>query len=160
MNIPTPRRENGFTVIELVVILVIICLLAGLILFSYSDVRSRDRDALRQQHIDELQSHLEVYYAQESKYPTLTQLNDDTWRTKNTPDLASESLRDPSWKADGSCTTQGSPTLLTKVTDGCYSFTPTAADGEACDDKKKPCVHYTLTANLESGKAYTKTSLN
>lgn len=160
MKILSPRRDAGFTVIELIVVLVIIGILGTLILFSYSGVRSRDRDAARQENVDTAQSHLEIFYAQKSFYPTLDQLNDSEWRTKNMPELKSDSLQDPSWATDGNCTVDGHSVLIGQPATDCYAYHPTAADGEACDNKKTPCAHYTLTAKLESGEDYIKTSLN
>lgn len=154
------RKQQGFTVIELIVILVIIGILASLIVFSYSGVKSRDRDALRQADIDTLQSHLEVFYAETSRYPTLAQINNTEWRAKNIADLNQESLKDPSWSQDGDCNADGQAILIASPAVDCYAYNPTSADGDVCDNKETPCAHYTLTATLESDEEYIKTSLN
>lgn len=154
------RQQQGFTVIELIVVLVVIGILVSLIVFSYSGVRSRDRDALRQADIETLQSHLEVFYAEHSRYPTLSQLNNNEWRTENMSDLSVESLKDPSWPNDGGCTIDNQPVLVESPTVDCYAYSSTSADGGPCDNTKTPCAHYTLTASLETDEQYIKTSLN
>lgn len=160
MKIFEKRRQQGFTIIELIVVLVIIGILASLIVFSYSGVRSRDRDALRQADIDTLQSHLEVFYAEHSRYPTLAQLNNTEWRNKNMADLNADTITDPSWSEDGVCAADGQVILVDTPAVDCYAYSPTAAAGEPCDNKDEPCAHYTLTALLETDEEYIKTSLN
>lgn len=161
MKILDKRKQQGFTVIELIVVLVIIGILASLIVFSYNGVRSRDRDALRQADIDTLQSQLEIFYAENSRYPTLSQLNNSEWLTENMPDLNPETIKDPSWTDTAGCTGQnGQAILVESPTTNCYAYSPTSADGEACNSKKTPCAHYTLTATLETEEEYIKTSLN
>jgi prepilin-type N-terminal cleavage/methylation domain-containing protein len=161
MKILDKRKQQGFTVIELIVVLVVIGILASLIVFSYNGVRSRDRDALRQSDIDTLQSQLEVFYAENSRYPTLSQLNNSEWLAENMPDLNLETIKDPSWTDTTGCTNQnGEPKLAESPTVNCYAYNPTSAAGEACDNNKAPCAHYTLTASLETEEEYIKTSLN
>lgn len=160
MKLSNKHRQSGFTVIELIVVLVIIGILATLIVFSYSGVRSRDRDATRQADVDLMQSHLEIFYAEHSRYPTLAQINDTDWRTQNLANLNADALRDPNWAQDSNCASDGQVTLVDTPTTNCYAYSPTSSDGEACDNTNVPCAHYTLTANLETDEEYIKTSLN
>lgn len=153
------KRESGFTIIELIIVFVIVVILATLVIFSYNGVRSRDRDATRQENIVALQGELEIYYAQNSKYPTLGQLNDSDWRSKNMPELSTGTLEDPSWSNEATCTKDSRPVLIADPAEKCYAYHPTAANGEACGSKT-PCAHYTLTAMLETDEEYIKTSLN
>jgi general secretion pathway protein G len=154
------QRNSGFTIIELILVLVIISILAALIAFSYSGVRSRDRDSTRQEHISTIQSHLEVYYAEHSQYPTLAQLNDADWRSENLSRLDGSALQNPGWKSGGNCAEDGRAVLIAQPAENCYAYSPASSDGEACDNDNKPCAHYTLTTPLESGEEYIRTSLN
>lgn len=154
------QPQKGFTIIEMIIVLVIIGILAALIIFSYNGVRSRDRDALRQENIETIQSYLEIHYAEKSSYPTLSQINNSKWRTDNLPELQAGSLQDPGWQKDGECASDSQAMLIGTPTDNCYAYSPTAANGESCNNKNRPCAHYTLTARLESGEEYIKTSLN
>ena len=68
---PTYRRlysrkpvSSGFTIIELLVVLVILCILGSLVALTYSGVQAKNRNAERQMEVDTLKGQLESYYAQ------------------------------------------------------------------------------------------------
>lgn len=155
------RSSQGFTIIELIIVLVIIGILGTLVALSYNGVKARERNAERQTAIDTLQSHLEAYYASESQYPTLGQINDGDWRSENMPDLSAGSLRDPLWNNEVSeCTTDGNAVLANGPARDCYAYQVTGSEGAECDNDATVCAHYTLTATFEDGEPYVKTSLN
>lgn len=154
-------RAKGFTIIELMVVVVLLFILAALVALTASGVQAKNRNGVRQDDIDALRSQLESYYASTDTYPTLANLNDSSWRAKNLPKLKDGAIDDPSWKTSNpDCTAKGRPALTGKPTPNCYSYQVTSADGSACDNDKTPCVHYTLTATLEGGEKYVKSSLN
>jgi type II secretory pathway pseudopilin PulG len=153
--------SSGFTVIELFVVVIILCILVALIGLTYSGVRAKDRNAERQTAVDVLKGQLESYYAQTNMYPTLAELNDAAWRAKNLPHLRNNTLEDPRYdKNVAACTVNGAVGLAGKPTANCYSYQVTSAEGSDCDNDKTPCAHYTLTASLEGSEQYVKSSLN
>ena len=153
--------SKGFTIIELMVVVIILFILAALIALTASGVQSKNRNGDRQTDVDTLRGQLESYYAGTDKYPTLANLNDSAWRSKNMPRLKDGSVDDPRWAADvTACTKDGKATLAASPASNCYSYQVTASDGSACDNDKQPCAHYTLTASLEGGEKYVKASLN
>lgn len=154
------NKNAGFTIIEGILVLVIIAVLGAVVAFSYAGVRSRDRDVTRQDDISSIQGDLEIFYAENSYYPTLAQLNDSDWRQKNLPELQQETIKNPGWREDTACTSNTQPQFVSTLTEDCYAYQPTAADGETCDNQDKPCAHYTLSTPLETGEEYIKTSLN
>lgn len=154
------RKDSGFTIIELVVVIIILCILGTLVALTYSGVQANNRDNQRQADIDTLQSQLEVYYAVHDKYPSSGELNNAEWRTANMKNLKEEKLQDPIWKTKGECSQNNKPALKAGKAEGCYSYEVSAADGAACDNVGIPCAHYTLTATLENGEPYVKASLN
>ncbi|HSX35344.1 MAG TPA: hypothetical protein VLH84_00245 [Patescibacteria group bacterium] len=161
MNTRCKRPTPGFTIIELLVVVVLAIILGSLVALTYSGVRAKDRNTGRQNSVDSLQSKLEEYYAQNSAYPTLAQLNTPSWRTQNLRTLSKNALHDPRWNASNkTCTESGQPVAATQPAANCYSYQVTAADGSACDNLKAMCAHYTLTTLLEGGDRYVKTSLN
>lgn len=155
------KREQGFTLIELLIISIIVGILATLVAMTYSGVQAKNRNANRQASIDEVQSQLETYYAQYSKYPSLVELNDSAWRKSNLKNLNEGDVKDPRWNKDtSSCLVDGQPGFSNKPVEKCYSYQAVTADGSACTDKEVTCTQYTLTALLEGGEKYVKSSLN
>lgn len=154
------RRSGGFTAIELVIAIVILCVLGTLVAITYSSVQANNRNNQRQTDIDVTQSQLETYYAQVDRYPTLAQINDAAWRAESMKGLRDDALQDPGWAKDGMCSKNEKPTLAEGPTKQCYSYQVSTSDGSQCDNDKSICGKYTLTATLENGESYVKTSLN
>lgn len=157
-----PRsRAQGFTIIELFVVIVILCILGTLVILTSSGVRAKNRNSDRQLAINNLQATMEAYYAQFSKYPTLANINDASWRATNAKDLEAADLQDPRWSSEiMGCTADKKAVLADTPTDNCYAYQVTASDGSACDNVAVDCAHYTLTAMLEGSDKYVKSSLN
>ncbi|HEY5667959.1 MAG TPA: prepilin-type N-terminal cleavage/methylation domain-containing protein [Candidatus Saccharimonadales bacterium] len=156
------HSERGFTLIELLIITIIVGVLGTLVAVTYSGVKVKNRNAARQLDIDTIQSQLETYYAQYTKYPSLVELNNASWRKSNLKDLPGDSIQDPSWsKKISDCTVKGTVTLAAKPAAKCYSYQATTTDGSACTAANVTCTQYTLTATLEGkGDKYVKSSLN
>lgn len=105
-------------------------------------------DTERKNDINALHVQLEAYQAQHGFYPTLANLNDPSWRSKNLDGLDAETLKDP----------QGSSARLFDTPAArFYSY---EAFPLGCNNLKTSCSSYTLTATLESGGNYIKTALN
>jgi len=154
-------KSNGFTIIELLVVVIVLCILASLVAFTYSGVQAQNRNAERKADVDMLKGQLEAFYASSNKYPNYANLSDTTWRQANLPRLENDATRDPNWKDNNTvCTANEQPTLAAKPATNCYSYQVTGTDGSPCDNDKIPCAHYTLTSMLEGGEKYTKSSLN
>lgn len=144
-------NNQGVTIIELLVLVVIIGILSGLIISTHAGISEKQHNDTRQQDISEIRDELEVYYTQYNKYPTLNELNDTSWRTKYMKGLDSGVLQDPSSHTN---------TIVSKPAKDIYAYTVTAASGKACDNVKILCTQYTLTATLEGGGTYVKNNLN
>lgn len=154
-------HSNGFTIIELMVVVVILCILAALVALTASGVQANNRNGDRQADIDTLRGQLESYYAGTDTYPTFDNLRDSDWRSKNLSRLKDGALQDPRWDKElKDCTLNGKATVAKEPTVSCYSYQVTGSDGASCDNQKVPCAHYTLTALLEGNKRYVKASLN
>jgi prepilin-type N-terminal cleavage/methylation domain-containing protein len=59
----------GFTMVELMVVVTIISILAGVMYVNFSDVRAESRDKVRQNTLLEMQVALELYKSQYEVYP-------------------------------------------------------------------------------------------
>jgi len=100
-------------------------------------------DSERQTDIRALQAFLEASYASNGFYPTLAQLNDQTWQKANLKGLDPAALAPPASTAK---------TLATKASVTQYAYVPENCDADGC-------ASYTLSALLSDGSTFTKNSL-
>lgn len=144
------RKESGFTIVELLIVIVVIGILAALVVTTFSGVQKKARDSERQTDINAIHGQVEAYYAQNGKYPTITDLNTASFVSANLKGLDPAALKDPKGSASTLSTTAGA---------GTYSYVATPAN---CDNTTgNECTGYTLTATNEGTPAtYIKTSLN
>lgn len=145
--------DHGFTILEMLAVLIIIGILVALVLSTYSGIQRNQRNQTREHDIKDIYVQLEAYYVEHSSmYPTLSDMNNKDWLQSNMKTLDYEILRDPS---------SSSHKLVSQPTKNSYAYKVTSNDGSSCDDIKVICTHYTLTAELENNalKTYVKSSL-
>jgi general secretion pathway protein G len=147
------RKESGFTIVELLIVIVVIGILAALVVTTFSGIQRKARDSERQTDINAVHSQVEAYYAQEGKYPTNANLDDDAaggFVTTNLKGLDPSALQDPKG-ADNNVADAPAANVYS------YAVTPAGCDNAAGGTD---CTGYTLTATLEGGGTYEKRSLN
>ena len=140
---------KGFTIVELLIVIVIIGILAAVVIVTYQGVQAKARDTERKTDIKALHGHLEAYQAQNDKYPTRANINNAAFRAANMKGLDPAALQDPKGAAQTLAAGAGN-----SKTYG-YAVIPAACNNVATD-----CTSYTLTATLEGGGTYVKKSLN
>ncbi len=142
------KKQSGFTIIELLIVIVVIGILATLVITTFSGIQRNARNRAREADVNALHSQVEYYYGQNSKYPTLANLNEATWRSDNLKGLDAEALKDPSGTAS---------TLVSAPVANAYSYVVTPTD---CNNAGTDCTGYTLTATYEGSGQFIKNSLN
>ncbi len=146
------RKQQGFTIVELLIVIVVIGILAALVITTFTGINKKARDTERTTDIKALHGQIEAYYAQNGKYPTLANLQDNSWLQGNLKGLDVEAAHTPQGDAGNNISASAGPKL--------YQYTVTADPSGACDNTTTDCAKYVLSATLESGGAYTKNSLN
>lgn len=63
-------KQNGFTIIELLIVIAIIGILALLVLTNFQGAQARGRDTVRQTDINAMYQKLEEYFNNNGTYPT------------------------------------------------------------------------------------------
>jgi general secretion pathway protein G len=64
------RRVNGFTLIELMVVIALMLTLAGIALVQYQNSIRRTREAVLKQDLFRMRDAIDQFYADKNKYPT------------------------------------------------------------------------------------------
>ncbi|MBC7581851.1 prepilin-type N-terminal cleavage/methylation domain-containing protein [Aeromicrobium sp.] len=136
------KQNKGFTIVELLIVIVVIGILAGLVITTYNGIQQKARNTERTTDLKTFQSQLEAYNANNGRYPTSTDLGTNsgtnvTWTAANLKGMDKETLRDP----------KGSDfSLATASTANKYAYAPTPL---GCDNATTDCAAYKLTAKQE-----------
>ncbi len=63
------KSKTGFTIVELLIVIVVIAILAAISIVAYNGIQQRARDSQRQNDIVLLKKSLELYYINNGRYP-------------------------------------------------------------------------------------------
>jgi prepilin-type N-terminal cleavage/methylation domain-containing protein len=149
MNVSQKSRQSGFTVIELIVVVVIFALAGALIFIQVNNLKIANQDDTRKTAINAMYYALEeVYYKQHQSYP-------QTLTSATLPSV------DPTLFTDPDGFTLGKDALSQTELQNLISSGNTSSDVEgrlaALSAGKNPNYHYTATNCDTSGncKSYT-----
>ncbi len=95
------RNSRGFTIVELLIVIIVIAILATLVITAYNGVQAKARDTKRQSDAKEVQKAAEAYNADNGSYPDAEAdftAAGNTIKLDSTIDLATAS--DPAVEAD------------------------------------------------------------
>lgn len=151
------KRNQGFTIVELLIVIVVIGILALLVITTYSGIQQKARNSKRQTDAQSLQTQLEAFYSQNGYYPSLTDMNSSVWLGTNMKSLDQNALIDPSNPTQ-------SKTLLAAPAAKSYAYAVTDSSGNSCESTDTNCAKYTLTATYEGtvngASTYVKSNLD
>lgn len=66
------KNRAGFTLVELLIVIVVIAILASISVVAYNGIQARARDAQRKHDIQTIARALELYYIDHGQYPIIT----------------------------------------------------------------------------------------
>jgi prepilin-type N-terminal cleavage/methylation domain-containing protein len=145
------KDQQGFTIVELLIVIVVIGILAALVITTFTGIQQKARDTERTTDIKAMHGQVEAFYAQKGYYPSMTDLNSAAWRSTNMKGLDQGALKDPKGATYAVAATSNGTT---------YGYAVTNAGGTSCEADDTTCTTYTLTATLEGGGTFVKTALN
>ncbi len=157
------NKQSGFTIVELLIVIVVIGILAALVITTFNGIQQKGRDTERQTDIKAIHGQLEAYYAQNGNYPALGDIDTAAKATTLFKGLDKEALSDP----------QANPktyVLVSTPAAKAYSYQVYETDGTTNCTVAANCAKYILTTTTEGlltgGTAtngvntYAKVSLN
>ncbi len=145
------KKQEGFTIVELLIVIVVIGILATLVIITFSGIQQRARDTQRQTDINGLQGHVEAYYADTGTYPTLAMLTDNGaggFTATHMKGLDPEALDAPDGTLIGSAAAVSGHYQYEAWSDTVGGTACPAATGTS-PDQVSVCQAYRLTADLE-----------
>jgi prepilin-type N-terminal cleavage/methylation domain-containing protein len=150
MTLRSKRTQRGFTVVEMLIVIVVIGLLTALVFETHNGIEMKTRNNQRTQDLIALQKQLETYFSENGRYPSTTDLGPSsatnlTFIKTNMPSLNKEDLRDPQ-ATPGNYSLGSSTTAVARQ----YQYHPTDDAGGACDNTTTDCTKYVLTAKSEA----------
>jgi len=153
------QKQSGFTIVELLIVIVIIGILAGLVITTFVGIQARGRDSERQTDINAVQKQLEAFFATKGYYPPLIDLNNSSWRSSNDVKLDTKALADPSTPATQSFTTGVAGGSNTTRVYYYQAYSDAARTTNCATTTGSQCAGFTVSANLEaSSGTYSQSS--
>src|SRR5262249_27195549 len=143
LMISLKKRNQGFTIVELLIVIVVIGILALLVITTYSGIQAKARNSKRSSDIATIQTQLEAFFQNSGYYPSLADMNSASWLTTNMKSLDQGALVDPSNATQSkTLVNSGSPSKQ-------YGYQVTDSSGGSCETTDTNCAKYTLTATYE-----------
>lgn len=69
-KLKTMKKDRGFTIVELLIVIVVIAILAAIVIVAYNGVQNRAKTSAAQSTAQTVQQKLEAYNAENGSYPT------------------------------------------------------------------------------------------
>ncbi len=138
------NKQQGFTIVELLIVIVVIGILAALVITTFTGIQQKARNTERETDVKALHSQIEAYYAQNGYYPDINNVT-----TTDLKGLDADALLPPN-------STTGINATAATIDSYAYIAAPSGCTTAAGD-----CTSYQLTAVVEGGGGnIVKDSLN
>jgi len=133
------HKQRGFTIVELLIVIVVIAILAAISIVAYNGIQGRARDSQREQDVKTIVKALELYYIDNGQYPPgsgSTSLNaawsatvDSSWSNLSSilvPKYISKLPNEPNPSQNVDCRFDSSTRCYAYYANGSYCGVPAA----------------------------------
>lgn len=149
------RRNKGFTIVELLVVIVTISILSTIGVVSYGGLLSRSRDEERKADVQNMSSSLELYYQSTGSYPDSATFSSSGF-LENTLRVSKQALIAP---AGSTSTPLYSYVIGTSSGVSQYGYIAYKGAGSTqCTSATDTCTRYRLSYTTENSGAQTVSS--
>ena len=155
------NKSKGFTIVELLIVIVVIGILATLVIVTFTGIQQKARDSKRKTDLNALDSHVEAFYASYGFYPTLKDLQTSSFLSTYMKGFDPGALTDPKGGAVSGTTSSSNYSYVAADSTGggaCSNTTATTLSGTPATPQANGCDSFTATATLEGGGTYVKKS--
>lgn len=151
-QLPNRSLGQGFTVVELIIVIAVIDILVAIVIPSYKGIIQRASDTERKTDLTSLSAQLEYYFGRHGAYPNRDSLNNSGFRENNKISTGNNDnfLADPKNTSTKTLSSSGTPSFVYSYIPepaGCIS--PTLANGNKNTTAGTFCNSYRLIARLE-----------
>lgn len=145
-----PAHGKGFTIVELLMVIVVIAILAAISVVAYTGIQQRARDADRRSDISILQKKLAIYYTEHNAYPNTAQMRDITFRKEQLGIDNNDVFKPPIGSATIQYCWPGTPTVYCYVGHKKLNGANGDCAGIAAGESEVQCAGYQINYALEA----------
>lgn len=139
-------KKSGFTVVEIIVVIVAISILATITVVSYAGVQKKARDTERESDVAVIKRSLDSYYQRVGSYPRRTEMH--LFANEEKMEIPTSALRNP--LANDTVTNSVEWNSGSDPTTSQYLYYSYNSAGSGCILAADTCVKYALTYRKET----------
>jgi prepilin-type N-terminal cleavage/methylation domain-containing protein len=140
------RKTDGFTLVELAIVIVIIAVLASITIFTYAKVQVNARDTTRANSTQALGEALEKYYGKNGEYPSCAQMTQSGSQVAALLGIEQSILLTPTASSGTTNSITGCSNLSAGAGSDVYAY---VGDGTSTCTTGTACSNYTLQYRQE-----------
>lgn len=150
-------KQKGFTIVELLIVIVVIGILAAIVIVAYNGIQTQAHDTHRVSDVDQVKKFMELYYVKHGYYPGSGNITDGNASTALSSGplrgLSPEALRGPD--ASASTVSSWGQWGGSVTSDGMnYSYKTFYADDTNCTGLTEECTKYQIYYRTDSDGSY------